>query len=415
MLKFASSYTLQRENILQNSHIQKLVAARRPGYALERAFYVDEEIFQYEVDHIYMRAWLYAGHVSEIPDKGDYFLFDFAGESVIIVRSESQQVSALLNVCRHRGSRVCTQQSGKSSKLSCPYHGWTYALNGELRGAAHMHENFDKNENGLRPVHMQLFEGMIYINFAKNPASFGAVKNDLTEVLQAYDLGNAKVAHRQKYLIDANWKLSVENYTECYHCAPAHPEYSRGHGLALGKEKIQEDMEVLMANASICGLSDKYIDQAFCKSGEFGVDRAYTRYPLIRGHVTGSEDGSPLAPLLGSIKGYDGGCTDFQVGPVSFALAYCDHVVLYRFTPHSASTSECDISWLVRADAEEGKDYDKDKLIWLWDVTTQADKFIIEHNQHGVNSRFYTPGPYSKMEAFTERFIDWYLQSIAVA
>ena len=399
---------------MEYSDIQKLVTARKSGYALERAFYIDEDIYRHEIDQIYMRAWLYAGHISEIPDKGNYFLFDFAGESVIIIRSEANDISALLNVCRHRGSRVCTQPSGKASKLSCPYHGWTYALNGDLRGASHMDEHFDKSTNGLRPVHIQIFEGMIFVNFAQTPASFDTIRNDLGEVLQAYDLGNAKVAHRQTYPIQANWKLSVENYTECYHCAPAHPEYSRGHGLALGKVKIQELLETVMARASACGLSEKYVDFSFVDSGEFGVDRAYTRYPLIRGHVTGSEDGAPVAPLLGSIKDYDGGCTDFQVGPVSFALAYCDYVVLYRFTPHSAAVSECDITWLVRADAEEGKDYDKDKLIWLWDVTTQADKFIIENNQQGVNSRFYTPGPYSQMEEFTESFIDWYLQSLEI-
>ena len=115
---------------------------------------------------------------------------------------------------------------------------------------------------------------------------------------------------------------------------------------------------------------------------------------------------------MGDIKDYDGGTTDFQIGPVCFALAYCDYVVIYRFTPVSQDQSECDISWLVNADAEEGKDYDKDRLKWLWDVTTVADKRIIESNAKGINSRYYQPGPLSKMEEFTWKFMSWYLDSI---
>ena len=114
-------------------------------------------------------------------------------------------------------------------------------------------------------------------------------------------------------------------------------------------------------------------------------------------------------PLLGEIRDYDGGATDLQVGPVTFALIYCDHVVIYRFTPLSHDTADCDITWLVRGDAEEGRDYDRIRLTWLWDVTTHADKAIIERNQQGVNSRYYGPGPLSTWEDYTWKFLGWYL------
>jgi phenylpropionate dioxygenase-like ring-hydroxylating dioxygenase large terminal subunit len=129
--------------------------------------------------------------------------------------------------------------------------------------------------------------------------------------------------------------------------------------------------------------------------------------------VTGSADGKSVAPLLGDIKDYDGGATDIQVGPVTFGLAYCDHVVLYRFTPLSVDSTDCDITWLVKGSAVEGQDYDTKQLTWLWDVTTVADQHIIERNQAGVNSRFYEPGPYSKMEDFTQKFVDWYVGTIS--
>ena len=123
----------------------------------------------------------------------------------------------------------------------------------------------------------------------------------------------------------------------------------------------------------------------------------------------------PMRPLMGSIRDFDGGTTDLQVGPVTFGLMYCDHVVIYRFTPLGPDTSDCDITWLVRGDAEEGRDYDKDKLIWLWDVTTHADKAIIERNAQGVSSRYYKPGPLSEMEDFTWNFLSWYLNSLKSA
>jgi Rieske 2Fe-2S family protein len=147
----------------------------------------------------------------------------------------------------------------------------------------------------------------------------------------------------------------------------------------------------------------------------FGTDYAFERYPLIREHVTGSEDGGPLAPLLGVIRDYDGGATDLQVGPVTFALLYCDHAVIYRFTPLSIDKADCDVTWLVRGDAEEGRDYDLDKLTWLWDVTTEADRIIIERNQQGVNSRYYVPGPLSAWEDYTWKFLSWYIELMKTA
>jgi phenylpropionate dioxygenase-like ring-hydroxylating dioxygenase large terminal subunit len=398
---------------LDTGTIKHLIASHKSGYALEQAFYQDPDIYARDIERIYMKAWLYAGHESEIPKVGNYFLFNFDKESVIIVRSAAAEISALVNVCRHRGSRVCLATSGKASRLTCQYHGWTYALNGELLGAAQMPESFDKTRKALKRIHLRCLQGMIFVNFADQPASFDPIEDDLVDCLRPYRLDRAKVAHRQSYPIAANWKLAVENYSECYHCAVAHPEYSRGHGLAVPEEQYARELTEVMARAASCGLSEKAVAKIHLCSGEIGTDRSYERYPLLRGHLTGSEDGKPVAPLLGDIKDYDGGATDFQVGPVTYALAYCDHVVVYRFTPLSVDSTDCDITWLVNESAEEGKDYELKKLTWMWDVTTTADQHIIERNQEGVNSRFYEAGPYSKMETVTQAFVDWYVKTIA--
>ena len=397
---------------MEQQAISALIEAQPERHGLNRAFYLDADIYERDLAEIYMKSWLYAGHISEIPAVGSYMLFEFASESVIIVRSGTNKVSALLNVCRHRGSRVCLENKGCAKKLVCTYHAWVYELDGSLRAASHMPDDLDKSELGLKNIHCEVLEGMIYVNFAEAPAPFAPIREAMTECLRPYRLDNAKVAHRKSYSMNANWKLSVENYTECYHCVPSHPEYTRGHSLAKPGARSSEAMAEVMSRAGEFGLSDKSVSRLYLDAEGFGADYFYGRYPMWRGHITGSEDGQSVAPLLGDIKGYDGGTTDFQVGPVTFALAYCDYVVIYRFTPTSSDTSECDITWLVNGDAEEGKDYDVERLIWLWDVTTTADKRIIENNAKGVNSRFYKPGPLSLMEEFTWEYMSWYLQAI---
>jgi Rieske 2Fe-2S family protein len=395
------------------TELKELIARQKPGFALDNMFYDDPDIYRRDLERIYLRAWLYAGHQSEIPNRGDYFVYQLAGESVIVVRADDDVVHALLNVCRHRGSNVCWEKHGNSRRFTCPYHGWTYALDGSLVAAAHMPETFDKSNYSLKKVHVQIHQGLIFINFAGNPSSFEVIERDLTPFLRPYRLDRAKVAQRRSYPMKSNWKLAVENYKECYHCAPAHQEYSRAHSLALPQERWQKELAAMLERMPACGLNNARMDHSYTTGAEFGADRAYEHYPLLRGHVTGSEDGKPVAPLLGEITGYDGGAHEFKIGPVLYALAYCDHVVLYSFKPLAVDECVCEISWLVSGDAVEGEDYDLERLTWLWDVTTKADLGIIEHNQAGVSSRHFEPGPFSTFEGATQRWTEWYLQAIA--
>ena len=142
------------------------------------------------------------------------------------------------------------------------------------------------------------------------------------------------------------------------------------------------------------------------------MDFSYSRHSLYEDYDTGSDNGKPVAPLLGSLQGYDQGAMDLYVGFLNPLLVYNDHAVIYRFIPIDRERSVQEILWLVHEDAEEGRDYDLQRLTWLWDATTKADKHIIEKNQKGVNSRFYQPGPLAEMEAFTQRFINYYLERL---
>ena len=144
--------------------------------------------------------------------------------------------------------------------------------------------------------------------------------------------------------------------------------------------------------------------------GEMGYQ--YSRTALFDGYLTGSKEGKPVAPLLGKLKDYDGGASDFGIGPFSFMLVYSDHAVAYVFSPVDHGNSKCEVYWLVRSDAQEGKDYDVDELVWLWDVTTDADKTIIVNNWKGVQSRYYKPGPFSEQESMERGWIEWVLKEL---
>ena len=393
--------------------IKELLNHHQEDWSLDQRFYKDESIFDLEKNHIFYDSWIFIGHESQIPNKGDYFVYKLLEEEIIVLRNKENEVKAFFNVCRHRGSRICLEESGNTSRFSCPYHSWTYNLDGKLLAAKSLREGIDKSTLGLHPCNIASVSGMLLINLSDNPQSLANLQSDLKEPFEMFGFEDLKVAAHKNYPIASNWKLAVENYQECYHCAPAHPEYSLSHSLKIEDEPgFDEAQEKMMENFESCGLKEFEVNKDFSNKDPNQEQYAYSRYALFDGYMTGSKDGKPLAPLLGDIKEFNQGCSDFNIGPVSYFLAYCDHIVGYIFTPVSQNQCQCDIYWLVNKDAEEGKDYDKDKLMWLWDVTTYADETIIVNNQKGVNSIKYKSGPYTDKEQSTRRFIKWYLSEL---
>jgi len=394
--------------------LEQLINNQVKDWSLDQEFYKNKEIFDLEIEKIYMNSWLLAGHESQIPNTGDYFLFNLLSESVIIIRGKDGKVRAFMNVCRHRGSHVCLESQGNVNRLTCPYHAWTYNLEGALVAAKYLSADIDKNNLGLHNCSIDVIEGLIMINFSDNPTSLEMMKQEVSEPMQMFGMKNLKIAAHKNYSIEANWKLTVENYNECYHCAPAHPEYAKSHSLKYDEssKEYQSAQKPMIDSLAECGMKNYEISADYEDRIESQEQYAYHRYALFNGYVTGSENGQAIAPLIGTITNYNPGASDFSLGPVSFLLAYSDHVVAYVFTPVTHLTSQCDVYWMVDKDATEGKDYDLERLMWLWDVTTKADERIIANNQKGVNSRKYTSGPFSEKESTEKRFIRWYLNQL---
>lgn len=392
--------------------IADLLQQHKPGWALEQRFYLDPDIYRMELERIVLHHWIMAGHVSEIPRPGDFLLHKVANESAIVVRGSDHSINAFANVCRHRGSLVCVEASGSVSQFQCPYHGWIYDIDGQLSAARSMPEDFDKSTHGLHRVSVEVVGGFVLVSFDSNPPSLQGARRDLDEPLRMFGTDQLRVAARKIYPIAANWKLAVENYMECYHCANAHPDYARMHTLMLDPKRRERLQDSMRSRFAACGIRDVVIDRSElnARAGESGY--SYWRQAMFEGYQTGSRDGAPVAPLLGDLQGYDGGASDFGIGPFTFLLAYSDHIVGYVFTPMDEKSCQCEVYWFVRGDAVEGTDFELAELMWLWDKTTELDEQIIATNWKGVNSRFYRPGPFSRMEEPEKLYTEWIVSEL---
>ena len=394
---------------------EELIALRRHGWSLEQQFYTDEAIFRAEMERIFRRGWLFAGHTFQIPRPGDYFTYEIDTESIIVTRGHDEKIYALFNTCRHRGSRICRKPSGHVKRLVCPYHQWTYDLDGKLLKTTWMPEDFKKSQFGLHLAHVRELAGLIFISLADTPPSFDDAHDHIAAVLRPHGFDRAKIAYILTHDIKANWKLVVENQRECYHCPGNHKVYMKVHYDAeIDNAEMRKEIE---ARAVECrarwqahGFDDITINSSSAYTGNWY--RA-NRTPFRKGYVTESLDGQPLAPLMGDFTERDMGTGRANTYLNFWCHACSDHAVTTQLTPIDAATTRSKTHWLVHKDAVEGVDYDLDRLIEFTTYTRTEDWEIVENQHRGVLSSRYQPGPYSSMkEAHTEMFVQWCLDQI---
>jgi Rieske 2Fe-2S family protein len=197
---------------------------------LPQTYYTSQEIFRREMDSIFSHRWLFAGHISRLARPGDFFLFEIDRESLILLRDAQSEVRGFYNVCRHRGARVCSASQGQfSHAIQCPYHAWTYGLDGRLIGAPIMNEvaDFDRRDYPLRPVAVRVWEGLIFVNLAARPESFEEAFSPLIGKFDSWQIADLRPVHQTVYEVEANWKLLFQNYSECYHCPTVHPTLNK--------------------------------------------------------------------------------------------------------------------------------------------------------------------------------------------
>jgi Rieske 2Fe-2S family protein len=409
----------------QNKLMHNLAAKTRAGYSFDQEFYCSDAVFQADMDHVISQKWILAGHVSRIANKGDYFLFKIGGEQIIVIRENATSVRAFFNVCRHRGSTICQSESGNAPKLVCPYHAWTFGLDGKLLAARLMPEDFVKADNGLFACHIRVFHGLIFINMSEDePADFDETFGDMGPILDYHGIADARIAHAGSYPTTANWKLVVENFFECYHCVPSHPEFCSIHGaeaiVAVGAGPSSGPADAI---ASFAPKLKAWEESAAALGRPVGsiddpTDSSHLRLMMQRmnkqGWAAETQDGTAPSPLMGKRTKPDGGRMHLSFSPFSQIVADDHFVILFQFTPRGARETDVEMIWLVDGRAAE-TDVDIAKMIWGYHATTTQDKVITENNQAGIMSSRYQPGRYSDQEGSVMNFQKWYLNQFGLS
>jgi glycine betaine catabolism A len=392
--------------------ISALLQKDRKGHTLPRELYVSEEAFQFDTQVMLKSVWLYACTVAHVKNPGDYFVFELASNSIIIVRGRDNEVRAFWNSCRHRGSKICLEQKGRAPRLMCPYHQWTYGLDGKLLAARSMAEDFDKADHGLNPVACENVGGLIFICMADNPPPIDRVKADISEQISIYNLENLKVAVQDEYIEDANWKLVMENNRECYHCDVGHPELISVLGTTgFGKDAPADDhLEAKRDEWRSLGID--------CDLIEFPDDwwHRIARLALANGAVTQSVGGKlACKKLIGPFKEPETSSLSVWTQPNSWHHFCCDHVVTFSLTPIGPDKTLLQTSWLVHEDAIEGVDYDPVSLTAMWRATNAQDGHFSMINHQGIASDGYQQGPYAVEEKLVEDFKNFYVDRAKAA
>jgi Rieske 2Fe-2S family protein len=410
------------------SNISALLDARRPGHALPGGLYTSEDVFAAEMEVFFHRHWIAVGLECDVPEAGDAQVIELGKSSLILLRDDDEAVRVYHNVCRHRGSRLLDAGSGPAiiSRLVCPYHQWTYELSGELIHAPHMGQDFDRSCHSLKPVNFVSVGGLIYVCLSDNPpVDVAHLIETMEPRLAPYDLRNAKVAHQLDVIERGNWKLTIENNRECYHCSGSHPELCVSFiDLDFGYDPDSLGAaDRAVADAHLARFADQTAQweaAGFPSAAVLPRIDGDTNFRTQRLLMAGTgESQTPdtraaCARLLGTIE--DKLLGDVHLwGHNTWNHFMGDHAVVATVIPLNAGETLVRTKWLVHKDAVEGVDYDVAHLTKVWAATTRQDADLVARAHAGVEDPAYEPGPYSPFaEVELESFAAWYVRQMRV-
>ncbi len=365
----------------------KATQAYQPGQrTLPRRYYVSSDVYGEEQERIFAQRWLCVGRQGELAEPGDYVLRTVAGESVIVVRGQDGAVRAFYNVCRHRGTRLCTAEHGRLSEtIQCPYHAWTYTLDGTLIGAPHMNEvpGFDKRDYPLHPVALAAWEGFLFINLARDPEPFAQAFAPLAGRFSRFNLARLRSGRRTDYDVRANWKLIFQNFSECLHCPVIHPGLAKLTPYTSGENDLFEG---------------PYL-------GGYMVITAPGGSLTLSGRACG--------PAVGDLAAEDQHRVYFySLFPNMLLSLHPDYVMFHTLSPEASDRTHITCEWLFHPDAFGQPGFAPEDAVSFWDETNRQDWNICERSQLGIGSRAYEPGPYSAREGISAAWDRAFLRAI---
>lgn len=350
--------------------------------------YTSDVFYRREVERIFHKIWNFVGAADRLGKAGDYFTLTFAGVPVVILRGKDGELRAFANSCRHRGSALL-DGTGNCRLIVCPYHSWSYHLDGTLAGAPEMQKtrDFDPNEYGLLPIRIDSWGGFLFINFDRDAAPLADYLGDLPERVAPYRLAEMACARRKEYVMECNWKLFVENAKESYHIATVHRQTINKYASARSSGYWIED-----ANGEYCTTFAQHEGSMALLKGDAG-------FPTIESLAGLREAGGTRAPLI---------------YPSTYLACTIDcawYLELHPLGPgrtrliHGALFPK---SRLARPDFEEiAKNYYK-----RWDITIEEDIVASERQQRGLDSSFATPGRFSYRESLVHQIDNWILDRV---
>ena len=350
--------------------------------------YRDPRIFSAEIETLFLKMWLCVGHQSGLSSPGDYLMREVGDESVIVMRGDDGTIRAFHNVCRHRGTRLLDDAVGTvPACISCPYHSWTYGLDGKLLTAPLMDEveGFDKTDYALCPVRCETWNGFVFISFDPDAVALVECFAGLPD-FSRFGMERLELGARHEYEIAANWKLVCENYGECYHCPTNHPQLNPVSHFRSGGDSFEGDY--------FCGGPMRLNDGCVTMT----VTGQTTRDPI-----------EGLGPDDLRLVHY------FNIYPAFLLSLHPDYVLTHTIWPGAADRSVIRCEWLFAPEAIDRSDFDPSDAVDFWHVTNEQDWAICERAQKGVQSRSYRPGRYQSLEETIYFFDNWYLRAMETA
>jgi Rieske 2Fe-2S family protein len=339
---------------------------------LPQRYYCDPDQFRREMEAIHFDMWLCAGRVHQIPNPGDYFVRRVAQANVIIVRDEQGRVRAFHNVCRHRGTLLCTQDEGTfSGRIQCRYHAWTYKFDGTLVSAPHMEkvQGFCESEYPLHSVATSTWDGHIFINLSEKPTPFAEHLAGLDVKFRPWRMEELELAERRVYHLKANWKLIIQNYSECLHCPIVHP---------------------LLQKLSHYMSGDNEPPQPTFLGG---------RMDLREGVKTLTMDGTTSRCFLPGLSPADQRRVYYYCILPNFLLnLHPDYMLTFTLWPHAVDRTEIICEWHFHPEEIRRPGFNPKDAVEFWDMTNKQDWELSDLAQEGISSKGYVPGPYSNRE-----------------
>lgn len=349
---------------------------------LPREPYTSDTLFEREQEKIFSKLWFCAGREEEVAKPGDFFTRQLGGESLLVVRGEDARCRAFFNVCRHRGARLIGEAAGSALKrLLCPYHAWSYGLDGTLKQVPLMDETtcFDRGDYPLIEVCIESWMGFLFLNLDTAAAPHADQLEELPD-LSRYQLPALRRGSRITYDVDANWKLLAENYGECYHCAIAHPQLQRVSDFRSGGTSIH---------------------------GPF-----FTGGPmeLRPGFDTMSTSGRGQLPPIPGLGAEDHRFVHYyNLYPNLLLSLHPDYVMFHTLWPEGPGRTHVICEWLFTTEAITQDGFDPVDVVGFWDLTNRQDWELCTRVQQGASSRGFRPGPFQAIEVSSYNFDRWYL------